>query len=96
MPTAYQYGRIWINDRGTSVAGRLDAALELAVQMRPRLSALDVSMRELQGSEPGTFRTMADDVGLTSIASRRGLSADDVLEAFQFLLDVGYALTTSP
>ncbi len=96
MPTAYELGRRWVRRESSTVGSRLDAALELAYQMRPLVAARNVSMTELFDLEPLLGIKLAEDAGVVSIAARHRLDKGDVMEALGFLISISRPFAEVP
>lgn len=96
MPTPFEMGRLWLGRQKFDRVAAIDAALELCTQMRPKLASMRQSMHDLFEHDALMGKKWADEVGLASIAARRDLEPQDVIDTLYFLMSLAPDMVNAP
>jgi hypothetical protein len=96
MPTPFEMGRRWLERQHFDVLIAIDAALELCTQMRPTLATNTIAPCDLFEKDPLMGKRWAEQAGLASIAGRRDLEEQQVLDTLYFLMSVAPDMVNVP
>ena len=96
MPTPFEMGRRWLERQQFDRVVALDATLELCTQMRPKLASNEIALCDLFEKDPLLGKRWAEQVGLASIAGRRNLEEQDVLDTLYFLMSIAPGMVNAP